>query len=145
MKQLFCFLTIILFSACSNSTSEKELLKAVEKIEDQVKADSLFPEILKPLLIARGSESGWYMEVYAHEIKISLDYDEVKLVCAYPIVNFDKEQLELNLTDKTNNNPLKLIIKKEKCTEEASGEIKERSVILEYNSKSYKGCATIEL
>ena len=118
--------------------NEDTLKGKEEKTEVTDNANSRMAENLKPLLIARGSEPGWYAEFFANHLRLLVDYGKDSLILENDFSGINN--------DKTFNavveNKLNISIANTPCTEEASGEKREKSISIKYKNKTYKGCAT---
>jgi hypothetical protein len=161
-------LSLFLFIAACNvpkeednvPTSKVELLTSLEDTgEDPAKTATAVeanepaqnPEVRKagplPLLTARGSEPGWYAEFFADHAKLVLDYGKDTINIDHDFSNIIKDKTyTVKIANVTNDNGKKssfgLVVNVESkpCTE-ASGDKREKSITLKYNSKEYKGCA----
>ncbi|MDX2173263.1 MAG: hypothetical protein SFY56_09095 [Bacteroidota bacterium] len=139
-------------------TSKTELLTSLSEIEDtikqetEVKTEIVSSEIslaTKPLLIARGSEPGWYAEFFKDRLRLLLDYgkDSVFVEANFSDVvkakSFKSSYTKATAgKGKTKVIALAIVIDIKSCTEEASGDKRERTITLKYNGKTYRGCAT---
>jgi uncharacterized membrane protein len=140
-------------------TSKTELLTSLSEIDDTVKSETeVNTETLsiennalaaKPLLIARGSEPGWYAEFFKDRLRLLLDYgkDSVLVEANFSEVakakSFKSSYTKATTgKGKTKVIALAIVIDIKSCTEEASGEKRERTITIKYNGKTYKGCAT---
>ncbi|MGZ3899645.1 MAG: hypothetical protein ACXVNM_12785 [Bacteroidia bacterium] len=144
------------------ATSKVELLTSLEETEDTTKhetkdsAGNIQQPIhessgarvaRQPLLIARGSEPGWYAEFYTDHVSMLLDYgkDTIKVEHDFSSINKDKSY-KATMVNVTNNNgkksslSLQINIEDKSCTE-MSGEKRDKAITLKYNNKEYKGCA----
>jgi len=131
-------------------TSKTELLTTLSEIDDTVKSETdvktetVSTEIslaAKPLLIARGSEPGWYAEFFKDHLRLLLNYGKDSVFVENDFTNIIKE--ETYNVSFTKVSPLSIIIDMKPCTEEASGDKKERTISLKYKGNTYKGCASI--
>ena len=97
-------------------------------------------------MIARGSEPGWYAEFYWDSAAISLDHDEIKLNLKHDFSKLDVTEFKTEFATKGSaTDKIQILVKQEACTEEASGEKRERSILIKFKGKEYKGCATVQL
>ena len=166
------FIAALFFSliSCNESkkedniaTSKVELLTSLEENEEdtarkvtEAKADAdehvtSAPSGARgksqPLLVARGSEPGWYAEFHADYAVLLLDYgkDSLKIDHDFSNINKDKTYTS-NIVNVTNDNgkksslSLQINIENKSCTE-MSGEKRDKTITLRYNNKEYKGCA----
>jgi uncharacterized membrane protein len=147
MKNILITLSFLFLLSCSEKQEEAEnKLQNPDSSKTEVTVKDSFPEILKPLMIARGSEPGWYAEFYWDSAAISLDHDEIKLNLKHDFSKLDVSEFKTEVTTKESpKEKIQILVKQEACTEEASGEKRERSILLKYKSKEYKCCATVQL
>ena len=129
-------------------TSKTELLTELADDEDTaktaVKTENVVVESQnssKPLLIARGSEPGWYAEFFKDHLRLLLNYGKDSVFVENDFTNIIKD--ENYKVSFTKVSPLSIIIDMKPCTEEASGDKKERTISLKYKGNTYKGCASI--
>lgn len=152
---LFCT-----FFSCNNikeedniPTSKLEILTSLGEIEEEDSTEKQETETVTsknasaPLMTARGSEPGWYAEFFSDHAKLVLDYGKDTVNVKYDFTNINKDKTYsakiANVSvdhGKTTSQALVVNIESKPCTE-ASGETKEKTITLKYNSKEYKGCA----
>lgn len=142
-------------------TSKTELITTLNEVDDttkvinqtEIKTETIVTTekenvpTTKPLLIARGSEPGWYAEFFKNKLRLLLNYgkDSVNIENNFSDIAANKNyKRTINQTNKNTKNSLTISIDLKNCTEEASGETRERTILIIYNSKTYKGCATIK-
>ncbi|MCE3260557.1 MAG: hypothetical protein K0S12_2198 [Bacteroidetes bacterium] len=131
-------------------TSKVELLTSLENTEDTVK-DNAQEEAApknaadnKVLLIARGTEPGWYAEFSNTHLRLLLDNGTDSVHLDY---NFDKISTEKTykaaIVEKSNkaNIAIGITLENKECTEGGSGEKRDRSITIKYKNTLYKGCA----
>lgn len=158
-------LTVICFSACNAPkeednvpTSKIEVLTSLEEDtgEDTARAitgqnatnqTNVRKVAQAPLLIARGSEPGWYAEFFPNHAQLVLDYgkDTVKIDHNFSNIVNDNAYAATVASVSNNNGTKKTIafavnLNSTSCTE-ASGEKRDKSIVIKYNGKEYKGCA----
>lgn len=170
MKNLVaCFILLGIFTSCNVPkdgneenipTSKLEVLTSlgdedsiIEKQDTIVAVDltnSKTAKVAKPLLIARGSEPGWYAEFFSDHLRLLVDYGKDSLILEkdFSGINNDKTY-SVTIVENTNENKknksLTISVTDKPCTEEGSGEKREKSISIKYNNKTYKGCATAEI
>lgn len=151
---LFCT-----FFSCNNikeedniPTSKLDILTSLGEIEEdstenQETETSTPQNTAEPIMTARGSEPGWYSEFFNDHAKLVLDYGKDTVIVKYDFSNINKDKTYsakiANVSvdhGKTTSQALVVNIDSKPCTE-ASGETKEKTITLKYNSKEYKGCA----
>jgi uncharacterized membrane protein len=157
MRYLSIIILVAILTACSQShtTTEKNVVvnnDTVSKVEINIgKTDTVLntkPYVL--LMKLRGSEPGWYGEVYADHLRLLLDYGKDSVSISH---NFDSSlstkgfvaSLCISETHKLKQQDVSLtldIIGKS-CIESASGDKRERTVNLTLNKKIYKGCGEL--
>jgi len=130
------------------ATETKTAVKETESVTTQ--SQEITGRIAaKPLLIARGFEPGWYAEFFSDRVKLQLDHGEINTEIKYDFSNIDKDQsYKVSISEVIKENrkavsqKFSVHIEMKECEEEASGQKRERSITLSYNSKTYSGCAT---
>ena len=142
-------------------TSKTELITSLVEVDDTTKAvkqeeiktntivanEAENTPTIKPLLIARGSEPGWYAEFFKNKLRLLVNYgkDSITIENNFEDITANKNyKFTINQTNKNTKISLVITIDLKSCTEEASGETRERTILIVYNSKTYKGCATIK-
>lgn len=149
---LYVLVSIILFSCGGqpikiNSVTRNTDSSAKITVRYSSDLDSASPA--KLLLIARGSEPGWYAEFYNDSVKLQLDYGKIKCRINRDFHGINNEK-GYNKTytiesDHGSNVPageFKVIIEIKPCVEDGSGEKRDRSAQLSFAGKIYRGCAT---
>lgn len=134
-------------------TSLEETAEDTTKTEKAVEKNNITqnPEVRRvaplPLLTARGSEPGWYAEFFTDHALLVLDYGKDTIKIEHDFSNIIKDKTyTAKIASVTNDNGKKssfgfvVNIDSKPCTE-MSGEKREKSITLKYNSKEYKGCA----
>jgi hypothetical protein len=156
-KYTVCSLIMLGLMACnqSHTSTEKNVVvnnDTVSKLEIDVhKADTVLQTKASVLLMKmRGSEPGWYGEVYSDHLRLLLDYGKDSASIAH---NFDSSlstkgyvaSLCIAQTHKLKQQDVSLTldITSKSCLESASGDTRERTVNLVFNKKTYKGCGEI--
>jgi hypothetical protein len=149
---------IIFLSSCNIpedgknvATSKYDAITALSEIDDsaktEVKAGPNTKPIGKPLLIAKGSEAGWYAEFFAGHLRLlinngtdslHLNYDFSNIVSDKP---YKKTIIEAT-ADNGNSSALSLVIQIDpKPCMEINGTKLEKTISLRYNNQNLKGCA----
>lgn len=135
----------------SIATSKIELLTNLGDIEDDTlqTTSEEGKTSRNPLLIARGSEPGWYAKFFADSATLVLNYgkDTVLVKHNFTTIASDKTFTAriLEASDnkgKKRSADISIQINSKTC-EEASGDKKEKQIIISYNSTTYKGCADV--
>ncbi|MCW3075898.1 MAG: hypothetical protein JWO32_507 [Bacteroidetes bacterium] len=103
-----------------------------------------------PLLIARGSEPGWYAEFFKARATLVLDYGKDTLLVKHDFTTISTDKnFTAQISGSSNNRgeitaeSITINLTSKACTE-ASGENKEKSITLKYKGKDYKGCAGLK-
>lgn len=102
------------------------------------------------LLVARGSEPGWYAEFFSDHLRLLIDNGTDSLIIEKDFSDINSGNSYSSAIAETGNSHNKIMkttamaisIENKACSEEASGEKREKSIVIKYNSKTYKGCAT---
>ncbi|MBI2722165.1 MAG: hypothetical protein HYX39_08315 [Bacteroidetes bacterium] len=158
ITKLFTLAFICILFSCNNikpddsiATSKIELLTNLGDIEDdtlqQTKEETAPSD--SPLLIARGSEPGWYAEFFKDRAMLVLNYgkDTVLVKQNFTTIASDKTFATriLEISDnkgKKRSADITIQINSKTC-EEASGDKKDKQITITYNSTTYKGCAGV--
>lgn len=155
-----CIIFTLVFYSCnvpkegeqeSLVTGKKEVETNLESVDtnnvneekvNEVQTNSRVLKNTKLLLIARGSEPGWYAEFFEDHLRLLIDYgtDSLILEKDFSKINADKA-FNTSLENKSTP-PLIISISEKPCVEEASGEKREKSISIKYKNKTYKGCAS---
>ncbi len=160
-----CFIVMAFLCVACNQThtsTEKNVVVAndtISKVDISIhKADTILGDttvVRKPnasilLMKLRGTEPGWYGEVYSDHLRLLVDYgkDSASIQHNFNSSLSDKgfvaslcisQTLKMKQADVS----LTLDITQKPCIEAASGDKRERSVTLIFNKKMYKGCGEI--
>jgi len=133
-------------------TEKEDTVKVPEKItEEKADVDNKNLRVAKnkqPLLIARGSEPGWYAEFFADHVRLLIDNgtDSVFIQRDFSGINTDPMyNAPVSKTGSGERLAFTISISNKKCTEEASGEKREKEITILYKGKFYKGCATSKI
>ena len=162
MKNIgLCFILVGMFVSCDlpkdgediptsklevlTSLGDEDTVKTVEETQVETTDVARLSKDQKPLVIARGSEPGWYAEFFADHLRLLVDYGKDSLILEkdFSAINNDKTYSATIAENIENKNiALSISLTDKPCTEEASGEKREKSISVKYNNKTYKGCAT---
>ncbi len=162
MKNIgLCFILVGMFVSCDlpkdgediptsklevlTSLGDEDTVKTVEETQVETTDVARLSKDQKPLVIARGSEPGWYAEFFADHLRLLVDYGKDSLILEkdFSTINNDKTYSATIAENIENKNiALSISLTDKPCTEEASGEKREKSISIKYNNKTYKGCAT---
>jgi uncharacterized membrane protein len=127
------------------SISEEDTVKGTEEKTEVFTTNLREAKNQKPLVVARGSEPGWYAEFFADHLRLLVDYGADSLILDQDFSGINKDKtfsatIAENKEHKTS--ALSIALTDKPCTEEGSGEKSEKSISIKYNNKTYKGCAT---
>jgi len=162
MKNIgLCFILVGMFVSCDlpkdgediptsklevlTSLGDEDTVKNIEETQVETTDVARISKDQKPLVIARGSEPGWYAEFFADHLRLLVDYGKDSLILEkdFSAINNDKTYSATIAENIENKNiALSISLTDKPCTEEASGEKREKSISIKYNNKTYKGCAT---
>lgn len=131
------------------SLGDEDTVKPVEENKVETANVDRLAKNQKALLIARGSEPGWYAEFFEDHLRLLVDYGKDSLILEkdFSGINNDKTY-SVVIVENSNENKdhksvsLSVSLTDTPCTEEASGEKREKSISIKYKGKTYKGCAT---
>jgi uncharacterized membrane protein len=118
------------------SLSKIDALNSLAEI-DESKTDHL-------LFKASGTEPGWIAEFYENKLRLVVDYGEDSLILNNKFEGLDNNSGYVfdNHANKDSHKKVSVRIENKPCTDEGSGIIKDRHVIIVYNAKTYKGCGS---
>lgn len=136
-------------------TSKTELLTELADDEDSIKTAVKTENVVvqsqnnfKPILIARGSEPGWYAEFFKDHLRLLVDYGKDSVFVESDFTNIAKIKIYNSSFTKatTGKGVTKIIaltinIDEKTCVEAASGDKQDRTISIKFNDKIYKGCA----
>jgi len=110
----------------------------------------LFSQQKHAVLIARGSEPGWYAEFRKDRLLLVTDYGKDTVTVKHDFSSVFKKKYyhaTILLPNSEGGKPpfytIVVSIKATACIEAGSGEKRERSITLEMDKKILSGCATI--
>ncbi len=161
------FILVFIFVSCNikNEEAVKVPVVAVPEgslnkdtgvvpITDTLSSEQGLKKKTKLLLIARGSEPGWYAEFFEDHLRLLIENgtDSLRFEKDFSGIN-EGDSYAMNLKQDFKNPRDKIIkvtaidinIENKNCAEEGSGEKREKSIIIKYNGKTYKGCATSKI
>lgn len=164
MKQIIFTLLVLLLISCNqtHTSTEKNIVvdnDTINKIDISIhKADTILgdttvahkpnPSVL--LMKLRGSEPGWYGEVYSDHLRLLVDYGKDSASIQHNFASSLSDKgfvaslcISQTLKQKQQDVSLTLDITQKPCIEAASADKRERSVSLLFNKKTYKGCGEI--
>jgi uncharacterized membrane protein len=135
-------------------TKKEDTAKIVEKVvEEKTDVENKNLRVAKtnkPLLIARGSEPGWYAEFFADHLRMLIDNGTDSVIVERDFSGINSDPMYNTPISKSANGSRERLaftvsISNKKCIEEASGEKREKEITILYRSKQYKGCATANI
>ncbi len=123
-------------SSIEISTSKVDVLNSLAEMDETETSTLLFK--------ATGIEPGWLAEFYNNKLRLVVDYGKDSLILDnQKIEGLDDTKgylLELINDDKTKRYSFQIINKP--CTDAGSGDKKDRTVVVSYKGKTYKGCGS---
>jgi uncharacterized membrane protein len=123
-------------SSIEISTSKVDALNSLAEMDETETSTLLFK--------ATGIEPGWLAEFYNNKLRLVVDYGKDSLILDnQKIEGLDDTKgylLELINDDKTKRYSFQIINKP--CTDAGSGDKKDRTVVVSYKGKTYKGCGS---
>jgi hypothetical protein len=96
------------------------------------------------LLVGRGSEPGWYAEFYNNHLRLLIDNgtDSLHIDHDFSTLNASKNfNLTLRVDHENKTKDIKIDVLTKSCNEAASGEKREKVIIINLDKLLYKGCA----
>jgi uncharacterized membrane protein len=156
-KVVLGFSAIVLVSCTQvNSTGEKtvtqgdDTISSIEISTSKVDALNSLAEMDEPetstlLFKATGIEPGWFAEFYNNKLRLVVDYGKDSLIMENQKFEGldDKEGYIFGVQgDKDANKNVGINVINKPCTDAGSGDKKDRTVIVSYKGKTYKGCGS---
>ncbi len=147
MKWIGYFIVVGTFISCNIRNEETVEVPQLQKTDSaivinpdtsQIAEVTRISKTAKPLLIARGSEPGWYAEFFADHLRLLIENGTDSLILENDFSGVDNDSYSKTIPE----NALSISVNDKPCTEEGSGEKREKSITIKYNGKTYKGCAT---
>lgn len=118
------------------SLSKIEALNSLAEMDEE--------QTHKMVFKASGTEPGWFAEVYDNKLRLLVDYGKDSLILNSKFEDLDNEKgslIELNNeNDKSKKNSIQIINKP--CIADGSGDKMDRTVVVTYKTKTYKGCGS---
>lgn len=118
------------------SLSKIDALNSLAEIEE--------PKTDKLLFKATGIEPGWMAEIYDNKLRLVVDYGKDSLILDNKFEDLDSNSGYVfdNHANKDGDEKVSIRIENKPCTDEGSGVIKDRYIIIVYKAKTYKGCGS---
>jgi uncharacterized membrane protein len=142
MIRIFAAFFIAFCFSCSDPSAEKKVIAQDTLLTRESRAPEPVTDSTKIILTARGSEPGWYAEVYSNRLRLQYNYGKDSLLMYY---NFSgillDEHFTLDMRQAESKFYLEII--KEDCIESGSGEKRERKMIVETGAAKLAGCVTV--
>ena len=156
VKQILCSLTALFLVACTqvNSSGNKTITEGGDTVSDveislskMDMVDELSkieePEASKLLFKASGTEPGWFAELYNQKIRLVVDYGKDSLLLEHKFESLEKpEGCVVNINDTDANKNVKIQIINKPCTDAGSGDKMDRTILVTFKGKNYKGCGS---
>jgi uncharacterized membrane protein len=157
IKYILLSLIVLCLISCSqvNTNGEKTITQGDDTIAEvdislsKIDALNSLAEIDEPktdhlLFKATGTEPGWIAEFYGNKLRLVVDYGNDSLILDNKFEDLDNNLGYVfdNHTNKDINKRVSIQIENKSCTDEGSGAIQDRHVIIVYKAKTYKGCGS---
>jgi uncharacterized membrane protein len=152
IKYILLSLTSLLLVSCTqvNTTGEKTITKGDETIAEVgislSKMDALnsLAEMDEPqshplLFKASGIEPGWFAEVYENKLRLVVDYGKDSLILEDKFEGLDNSK---GYVFDNHLNKVSIHIENKPCIADGNGNKMDRTVVITYKAKSYKGCGS---
>jgi uncharacterized membrane protein len=124
-------------SSIEISTSKIDALNSLAEMDEEETSTLLFK--------AFGIEPGWFAEFYSNKLRLVVDYGKDSLVMDGQKFEGldDKEGYVFSVQgDKDVSKNVGINIINKSCEDAGSGDKKDRTVIVTYKGKTYKGCGS---
>lgn len=124
-------------SSVEISTSKIDALNSLSEMDEEETSILLFK--------ASGIEPGWFAEFYSNKLRLVLDYGKDSLVMNDQKFEGldDKEGYIFGVQgDKDMRKNVEINIINKPCEDAGSGDKEDRTVIVTYKGKTYKGCGS---
>lgn len=124
-------------SSVEISTSKIDTLNSLSEMDEEETSILLFK--------ASGIEPGWFAEFYSNKLRLVLDYGKDSLVMNDQKFEGldDKEGYIFGVQgDKDMRKNVEINIINKSCEDAGSGDKEDRTVIVTYKGKTYKGCGS---
>lgn len=106
------------------------------------------PEVPRLLFSARGTEPGWFVQIYNDRLRLLVDYGKDSITIKNEFQNL-KDSMGFGFTSYAKPDKkdtlLQLNVERLPCNDDATGEIKSGKVTVKYKNKIYKGCGEFEI
>jgi uncharacterized membrane protein len=157
IKYIIVGLSTLIIVSCTqvNGTGEKTIIQGEDTVSEVdislSKVDALNslaemdePQVHSLLFKATGTEPGWFAEISDNKLRLVVDYGKDSLLLEDKFEGLDNKSGYTfdNHENKDNNKKVSIRLENKSCTDEGSGDIKDRQVTITYKSKSYKGCGS---
>lgn len=120
------------------STSKVDALNTLAEMDEEAAPSKL-------LFKASGIEPGWFAEFYTDKLRLLVDYGKDSLIISdHQFDGLDnKDGFIFGVQgEKDLNKNVVINIDNKSCTDAGSGDVKDRTVIVKYKGKTYKGCGS---
>lgn len=120
------------------STSKIDALNTLAEMDEEVKPSKL-------LFKASGIEPGWFAEFYNNKLRLVVDYGKDSLIMDnQKIEGLDDKEGYIFVVqgDKDAAKNVGINIINKSCIDAGSGDKKDRTVVVTYKGKTYKGCGS---
>lgn len=94
------------------------------------------------LFIANGSEPGWLVEFYTYKFRLVVDYGTDSLILENQEFETMNKDEDFQFLEEESKHRLTVNIKNKKCVEEGSGNKHNKTVVVTFKGKTYKGCGS---
>jgi uncharacterized membrane protein len=147
MKKIFHTIGLIaMISSCNSvrTEGETEIKKGddtIGKMKVEVSSEGMNRQMNddKLLFEARGTEPGWFIQVYGSKLRLLVDYGADSVIISESFEGL-KAGENFNYNKASGENKLELNIKNTPCTDEGKGETSPQTVVVNWKNKSYTGC-----
>ena len=157
IKYMITGLSALILVSCTqvSSSGEKAITKGGDTVSEvdislsKVDALNSLAEMDEPqthtlLFKASGTEPGWFAEIFDNKLRLVVDYGKDSLILEdkFEGLNNKSSYTFDNHENKDNNKKVMISLENKSCTDEGSGDIKDRQVTITFKGKSYKGCGS---
>lgn len=129
---------LIVFSGCGDKEKEiKDLENAIAAIDTGTSVATPKENTSRLFFKASGTEPGWSLEMYTDKLRLLLDYGKDSVIIAD---NFEEMAFEDDYKYSHFDSKIEINVMKGPCVHDGSGESLSKTVVINRETKTYKGC-----
>lgn len=119
------------------STSKIDALISLSEMDEEEASTLLFK--------ASGTEPGWFAEFYNNKLRLVVDYGKDSLILLdekFEGLDDNEDYVFTKQGDKDSNKNIGINIFNKPCIDAGSGDKKDRTVVVFYKGRNYRGCGS---